>query len=852
MNEPTAARCASMPGPISYANQLHLIGRIQSFGFLLAIDQAHRIRHVSGNSISWLHRPAHAVAGRLVGEVLPDQVVQAFGLGSATGARRPAASTTTLRWRVGTHAGQDVDVDEYASGELRIFEFEPQPPTRAGLELASAALSVTSRIPRAQTLDELLPATAAVVSDITGFERVMIHRFLPDGSAMVEAEHTPDGSTRFLRYRFPAEDLPPQKRALYAGQPLRYIVDAQDPGVEIVGCDDDPLDLSLCTTRAAAPEHLQYMRNMGALSSLSIALMVEGEMWGMVTCHHPQPTRLHRSRRLLARMVAALCSSAISRLSRERRERLAAQTTRETARLAALFGGDRSPPVLGFLSELCAELDSVGCLWLGPEDSLATGLTPRAPVVDQLLEIMRAEGSSEVFSCDSILLSLGVSEADCTGLAGLLAIRLTSQPLRCLAFFRAEHTAREVWAGNPDPQRSHGDTPQPRRSFEAWVRISRHRSRGWSRDDVLVARQLRAQLLDACLKHQSDRQLSALSKLTEHQQLLIGELNHRVRNLLGLLGGIVARVGQQAPTVEAYGQALQVRIASLARAYTRVEKGAWQNVGWHGLLADEVAAVGRASQLRIEGADLLLTADACLSLALVVHELTTNACKYGALSAAGGLLTVRREPKQEDGYTTLTWVETGGPPARTPSRRGFGSEVIEKAIVHELGGTVDTAYLAEGLRLRIKVPQRHWVPTADSKPTPTLDVAADVPWSAPPGRVLVVEDDFVIALAAEAMLSSLGFEGSVIVGSASEALLQIERQPFALALIDIHLGDHKSEGVAIKLRAEGIPFIVTSGYSDLTGFSDAYDAAAGRVLKPYGPDDLLPVLRRLFIDQKSA
>jgi two-component sensor histidine kinase len=215
------------------------------------------------------------------------------------------------------------------------------------------------------------------------------------------------------------------------------------------------------------------------------------------------------------------------------------------------------------------------------------------------------------------------------------------------------------------------------------------------------------------LRAGEDRLLAALDKerrWAEHQRLLIDELNHRVKNTLATVQSIAAQTLRTAATKDAASEALEKRLLALSRAHDVLTRENW--VG-----ADLTDVVARALQpyevpgeprLRVEGPSVRVTPRMSLALAMALHELATNAVKYGALSNKSGTIAVSWTLSNGAAppRLTLRWVESGGPPVRDPGRRGFGSRLIERSLAQDLDGEVTIAFAPQGVVCTVDAPIR--------------------------------------------------------------------------------------------------------------------------------------------------
>lgn len=199
-------------------------------------------------------------------------------------------------------------------------------------------------------------------------------------------------------------------------------------------------------------------------------------------------------------------------------------------------------------------------------------------------------------------------------------------------------------------------------------------------------------------------------KLAEtRQQLLVHELNHRVKNVLGLVKALAAKIGQAAPDLATFNAMYRDRLDALARSHDLLIQEHWRGAGLRDVLTHELEPyaareMGRPA-MRLVGPTVRLDARASISLSLVAHELATNAAKYGALSAPGGTVDLawRWLGDSEPRCLRLTWTERGGPPVTAPSRRGFGSNLIERLAKGDLRGEVEFDYRAEGLKVAMTI-----------------------------------------------------------------------------------------------------------------------------------------------------
>jgi PAS domain S-box-containing protein len=200
----------------------------------------------------------------------------------------------------------------------------------------------------------------------------------------------------------------------------------------------------------------------------------------------------------------------------------------------------------------------------------------------------------------------------------------------------------------------------------------------------------------------TDRKVAAA-----RQDLLIAELDHRVKNVLARVAVVAMQTREGSLTMDEYIKAVEGRIQSMAAAHSLLSQTRWTGVGLNDLVRDQLAPYAMAANAKVSGPNIMLSAAATQAVAMVLHELVTNAAKYGALSTSNGSVSVNWDKSSDErGATkvTIVWRENGGPPVAAPARTSFGSSLIRDLIPHELGGTVDLAFEPDGVSCRIEIP----------------------------------------------------------------------------------------------------------------------------------------------------
>jgi light-regulated signal transduction histidine kinase (bacteriophytochrome)/CheY-like chemotaxis protein len=782
--------------------------------------------HALGNALASAASPG--LAGRLFGLVLPD-------------GRRANVS-------IHTHAGRT------------IVEFEPE---NADLDANAPLLLVRTMLDRMQQARSVADACAVAVNQLKlliGFDRVMIYRFLEDGSGSVIAESLRPELEPYLGHHYPASDIPQQARALYTRNWLRVISDVKAPNVPLaaLSATDEPVDLSYCSLRSVSPVHIEYLRNMNVGASLSVSIVVGGTLWGLIACHHAHARLVPTEVRVATELFGQTFSLQLQSLQRVDVTRLLqAARTRLDRILSELPASLSLKESLGQrLADLAGIVPCTGAgLWIdGTWQSQEVALAPAQ--AEGLVRFLNHTSAGQIYATHELSQVYPPAAAYADIVSGVLAVPLSREPGDYLIFFRREFIHSVNWAGDPSkpllPSPS-GERLTPRKSFELWREEVRNTSRRWESSDRLMAEALRISLLEVVLKF-NEIIATERAKAAEQQRIFATELNHRVKNALALVGALVRQSRARDSGVEDFVADLEGRIRSLALAHDQAIASDARSL--ISLLRTELSPFADADRPRItlDGPDLQLDGRAFAVLALVVHELTTNAAKYGAFRFPGGALQVRWQIGP-NGDCRLRWIESGVNDIRQPESTGFGSTLITRQIPFELGGKARLAFEASGLSADFLLPARHFV-VGDEAPAPQYRGAPIPLGPASSGRlegahVLVVEDSLLVALQTEAILRRAGAASVVICSGTDEALARMRETRPDAAVLDINLVRETSVPVADALIEGRVPFVFATGYQDGKRLPARF-AQVPQISKPYASEALVSALAAELLRRKTS
>ena len=491
MTEPDLLGCADEP--------IRIPGAVQPHGALVAADGDGVVVLHSANAEALLGRP---VTGTAVGDLLDLAAVE------------PGLPLRT------TLDGRTFEVAVHRTDGLLVTEWEPLEEAHAAGEVWHRRLPlVLQHLQEAPDLQALCDALAREVRQLTGFDRVMVYRFDPEWNGEVVAEQRRDDLEPFLGLHYPASDIPAQARALYLRNWLRLIPDARYTPVPLVPernpLDGRPLDLGASTLRSVSPVHLEYLANMGVVASMSVSLVDDGRLWGLIACHHyAGPHRPTPADRVAAEFLGRTASLLLRTQVDEGDAARVLDVAERSARLVEALGRTPRRPAAALVDAGVRDLVPAGGAAVRLDGRLVLlGETPTADEVTALLEAL----PDRTTATDAVLTLVPGGEHLVPTASGLLAVPLPGSGW--LVWFRPE-TLREVrWGGDPTKPElvddRFGPRLSPRTSFAAWTQQVRATSAPWRPHEVAAAEQLARHVADVASRRAAEEsQVSAALQRT--------------------------------------------------------------------------------------------------------------------------------------------------------------------------------------------------------------------------------------------------------------------------------------------------------------------------------------------------
>jgi len=511
MTEPEAPRNGSGVDLTNCDREpIHLAGAVQPHGALLAFHLGSlSLKHVSQNADQWFQSMPEI--GTTI-EGLFDEASCELLRVIATGVRE-VVRPIKLR-RLDAKIADPFSAAAHVYQGMLIVEFErPLPVSDAATKLGELSLPLqltkaNQRLQRCSDLSNLYQVIADEMRDISGFDRVMLYRFADDNHGEVIGESVVEGKESFLGLHYPATDIPEQARRLYVLNTVRSIGDINATPVPIFpSCHADakrPLDLSLSCFRAVSPIHIEYLQNMGVQASMSISIVIDNRLWGLIACHHYTAKPLRLEERAACEIMGLVIGNYLSAREQSESNRERERRRRNFHKVLDLATQDegvwRSMETIW--PELRKVVDSTGLAVVSERNIQRFGSTPHTDAIQKIIENLE---SSEVDDSGIWYTHCLVDHvpdfpsADDGQACGCLAVSLSAPEAQWLLFFRDEYVSEVTWAGNPDKSAvssEDGIRLSPRKSFEQWKTTVQQQSKRWALVDREMAEELRSGLVE--------------------------------------------------------------------------------------------------------------------------------------------------------------------------------------------------------------------------------------------------------------------------------------------------------------------------------------------------------------------
>ncbi|MEJ6393890.1 HWE histidine kinase domain-containing protein [Gymnodinialimonas sp. 2305UL16-5] len=735
-----------------------------------------------------------------------------------------------------------------------VLEFEPTSvqhgPARASL---ADFPQIVSRLNALTTTQDFIEHLVAILAGLSQYDRVMAYRFDAEWNGEVIAESVRSDWDSYLGLRFPHWDIPAQAREMMKIFPLRFIADTTSPQINLHAAHVDlpPFNLSFAELRGVSEIHLKYLENMNAQATMTMTVMVGDTQWGVISFHNRTPRLPSTKLRQLLTALAPYVSSKLMALLHT--ETLAFHDDIDRIR-DQIETGVRADKTIqseaGIVVDAIRDRFDVATVAVGEGDTV---IKISGDVSLDIIHAVRkkARGAEDgIWHSDHLARDLPDVVAPGEQMCGALCLDRDNGSWICL--LRRATNAEVHWAGATEKQIVKVDGTarlEPRGSFSVYKELVKDRSRPWQRHDIRLLQGISASIIAA------NQRESLVAAMRRQQELVVDELNHRVRNIIALVRSISRQAASSSTTIDGYSEAMDQRINALATAHDLGASEPRKTVALSKVIRLEAMpyAEGRPDVVTVVGQDIGLASEAAPIMALVIHELMTNAAKYGALSVQDGSIAVALS-KTASG-ARITWVEQGGPRVVAPNRTGFGTMLIEKAIPFELGGESEIVFNPTGVSASIFVPSHMLADLEEeTQPPSTAPMSVEEDHSHLPaaGTILVVEDNFMLALDMASTLSEIGYRDVELASSLPDARNILAENKVICAILDINLGRGGSSiELAHELDRDGIPFFFVTGYGEMAPLPEDLNIHL-KLQKPLSKINLAAALRTFLQTELDA
>lgn len=497
---------------------IRIPGSIQPHGILLVLDpDGLRILQASANAGAVLKVDINGALGQPLGGVLVEGATDLLGDLTENVPDKGIAHVRAVKL-----SERAYNAIVHRANDAIILELEETNAAETGTldTLYPKIRAFVDELHTLRTIEALNAAVASQVRQITGFDRVMIYRFDNQWNGTVVAEDRNERLPSYLDLRFPASDIPAQARELYRLNRLRLIPDAAYEPVPIIPVTNpattQPIDLSFAVLRSVSPVHLEYMQNMGTPASMSISIIEEGRLWGLISCHHAEPRRVPVHVRtacdFLGQVVAMQVAARLRSFDAAQRvERQSIQTSL-LAFMAAedkfIHGLTKHP------DELLALADASGAAVVMNGACTLLGDAPEERHVNAIVDwLSETRSTSNVFQTESLADQMPGADEFADRASGLLAISISQLHPSYVLWFRPEVVQTVNWGGDPrKPAMAEAGAARlhPRKSFEMWKETVRLTSLPWTPAEIDTADTLRDAIVGIVM-----RKAEELAQLTD-------------------------------------------------------------------------------------------------------------------------------------------------------------------------------------------------------------------------------------------------------------------------------------------------------------------------------------------------
>lgn len=495
---------------------IHILGKIQAYGCLLGI-------HTKTRTVTYVSKNCDKLFGVKAEDMLDKTIEECL---VAAGEYVQQEITRFVNdFSVDRHQkNYEIKLQDklyYAiisqSGETLVAEFEPADKT---VIINDRVYDGVSKIIASNATDKLLDSAVKEIKSIISYDRVMVYRFLNDGSGKVVAEVKEEHLEPFLGLHYPESDIPKQARELYKINKIRLIADVDTEDVPVLRTEKSiTLDMTHCVQRAVSPMHIRYLKNMGVHSSFSISIIINDKLWGLIACHNYTPKFIDYKIREAAKLISDIVSSFLFNKKRESNNLFAAKYN-DIARKLQINLLKENTLVKALVQEKTTLLNATEAhgVALCLENNIHTlGSTPDTEQIDALKSWTIENISKPIFSTNKLIEYYAGTDGMLQSAAGVLIVKIGLDAQDMIIWFKPEYIHTVQWAGKPEKNivaRKEGNITlqdiSPRTSFDVWTEVVKHTSEAWSEEEIESASNIVQVILET--SHKKSKELLEINQ----------------------------------------------------------------------------------------------------------------------------------------------------------------------------------------------------------------------------------------------------------------------------------------------------------------------------------------------------
>lgn len=531
---------------------IHIPGAIQPFGVLLSVDEPRLIiQNATANCADTFGVEPTEMVGRSFAEFVDSSQLEELKQYLERDNLREQSPLDLILHVPGATSPQAWELSAHRHQGCLILELEHC--SDIGIDPLSFHRNIRDAVQAIQatgSLQHMCEAAVQQVQTITGFDRVMLYQFTEEWHGKVIAEVRAPHMDAYLGHYFPASDIPAQARAVFLENWLRMIPDVDyAPAVLYPGTNPRngaPLDLGHSTLRSVSPIHIEYLRNMQVKATLTVSLVNEGRLWGLIACHHATPRLIPNDSRLGAKMVGQLVSSQIQ--LKQSLDDLHYRARLQTVHAQLLSFMEKEEDLAqGLVKYSPNMLDIAGASGAAAaiyhdNEWTCIGKTPSSAEIEQLVDWLAESHAGEgMFCTDRLSKHFSLAQSYKEIASGLLAISIPKTERNYILWFRPQAATTVTWAGNPQKavQSENGhQSLHPRVSFQAWQEIVEGVAEAWRKVEIEAIVELRNSILALDLQREFRKEQQARARaerISMEKEHMVHMVSHDLRTPLNVV-----------------------------------------------------------------------------------------------------------------------------------------------------------------------------------------------------------------------------------------------------------------------------------------------------------------------------